>query len=71
MRVFKIDGQKVKRTDAFVDASLHLTNKVDLGRVGGDRRFGFICLRCRRLRTGKRIRFGFIKCDTCGFVAEW
>ena len=70
-KVFNVDGKKVKRSDTFVDLSIALTNKIDLGKSEGEKVFGFICLRCRRLRCGKETRHGFLQCAVCGFRPAW
>jgi hypothetical protein len=61
----------VKRSKSFVGLSLKLSGKVDLGKVAGDRCYGFFCLRCRRLRAGKVTKRGFLKCNVCGFEPKW
>lgn len=68
-KTFFFGNRKIRRSNAFVDASLHLSQKVNLGKIGNEKVFGFICLKCWRLRTGIEQKGGALKCTTCGYVA--
>lgn len=71
MKSFWVKGEKVKVSDAFVEGSMSIADKVSIGKVGGKKRFLFFCLSCRRVRTGAMVDHGFLQCDHCGFTPRW
>ena len=70
MKSFKVGYEKIKVSNAAVDFALKASGKIDLGKIQGERRYGFICLRCKGLRCGKRDSHGRIHCGACGLTME-
>ena len=71
MRSFWVRGKKVKLSNAFVEGSMSIADKVSIGKVAGEKRYLFFCLSCKRVRTGVMVKYGFLRCDECGFTPAW
>ena len=67
---FRLKSKYVKLDSGFVDLSLKLTRKVELGKEDGVRHFGFVCLKCLRWRQATKNEKGFLVCNVCGFHME-